>query len=48
MSKFDVRIIKNGKKVLFPGKGMLMNQHFDKDKEDTTDENQEEKKEDKE
>lgn len=48
MSKFDVRIIKDGKKVLFPRKEMLINHHSDKDKEDTTKENQEEKKEDKE
>ena len=48
MSKFDVRIIKNGKKVLFPGREMLMNQHFNKDKTEDSKENHEEKKEEKE
>ena len=48
MSKFDVRIIKDGKKVLLPKKEMLIHQHSDKDKEDATKENREEKKEDKE
>lgn len=48
MSKFDIRIIKNGKKVLLPGREMLMNRNFDKDKTEEIKENQEDKEEEKE